>query len=87
MHGQVVFERRRGCYGIVFVLFLKLLKPVVSFGVDHGAVFNPADLVFLRLDPEKTPAVLQHLERLPVDHLAYAIGDGRDAVMQVGLAN
>ena len=73
MHGEVVAESGRGRYGIAFVLFGELHEAVVGLGVDHGVVFNPADLVLFRLDLEKAAPVLQHFERLAVDHLAHPI--------------
>ena len=51
----------------------ELAESGVGFGVDNSALFNPADLVFLGLDAEKTAAVLEHFKRLPVPHLGHPI--------------
>ena len=53
MHGKVVAQCCRGRHGIVFALRGKLHKPVVRLLVDHGSLFNPADLVLVGLDLEK----------------------------------
>ena len=87
MHGEVVAQSRRGRHWIVFVLLGEPHKPVVGLVVDHRALFNPADLVLFRLDLEKAPAMLQHFQRLPVDHLAHAVRNRRYAVVQIGLAD
>ncbi|MGA3333838.1 MAG: hypothetical protein ABSC62_06700 [Terracidiphilus sp.] len=59
----------------------------MGLGVDHRSVFNPADLVLTRLDSKKAPAMLQDFERLPVYHLAHAVGNRGDAIVQVRFAN
>ena len=58
----------------------------IGLGVDHGPLFNPADLVLFGLHLEKAAAVLQHFQRLAVGHLGHAIGDGGHPVMQIHLA-
>ena len=58
---------------------------LVVLGVDDGVLFDPADLVLLRLHLEKAAAVLKHFELLAVLHLGYAIGDRRHAVVQIHL--
>ena len=73
MHREVVAQSRRGLCRIVFMLLAELRKPVVGLFVNHGALFNPAGLVLVGLDPQKALAMLQHFERLPVRHLAHAI--------------
>jgi hypothetical protein len=60
-------------------------KCLVLLLIDHGMLLDPADLVFLGLDPEESAAVLQHLERLTVYHLAEAVGNGRDPVVDIHL--
>jgi hypothetical protein len=60
-------------------------KGLVLLLVDHSVLLDPADLVFLGSYPQKAAAVLKHLELLAVDHLAYAVGNGRDAVVDIHL--
>ncbi len=67
------------------MLACQLHKGVVGLGVNHRALGNPAHFVFRCLHPIEATSVLDHLERLAVRHLTYAIGDGCDAIAQVHL--
>ena len=51
----------------------ELNKSIVGLLVDHGVLFNPAHFVLIGLDSQKALAVLQHLERLPIDYFAHPI--------------
>ena len=51
----------------------KMAQSLVSLGVDDGALFNPADLVFLRLHLQKATSVFENFERLPVHHFPDAV--------------
>ena len=82
-----VIAENGGCYyGVLLVRVRKLGKRLIALGVDYGPLFNPADLVFLRLDLQKPPAVFQHFKLLPIHDLRHAIGDGSYAVVEVNLA-
>ena len=83
---DVVANNGGGHHNVLFMLVRKLDKQVVGFGVDDGAVFNPADLVFLGSDLEEAAAVFEYIERLAVCDLGYAIGDGGYPVVEVHLA-
>jgi len=87
MQIEVVAEDGGGNHRVRFVLLGQLLERVVGLGVDHRALFNPADFVLLGLDLEETAAVLEHLQRLAVDHGGHAIGDGGYPIMQIHLAD
>ena len=63
----------------------ELVEGLEGLLVNDGALFNPADLVLLGLDPEEAAAVFEDFERLAVDDLGDAVADGGDAVMQVHL--
>ena len=63
----------------------KLVKGLEGVAVNHGPLFNPADLVFFGLYLEEAAVVFEHFERLAVDHLGHAIGDGGYPVMEVHL--
>ena len=73
MHGKIVAEGGRGRHCIAFVRVGQPHKLVVGLRVDHGMFFNPADLLFFGLYFEKAAPMLQHFERLAVDHLAHPI--------------
>ena len=83
MHGKVVAQGCRGHHRGVLVFGGQLHKFVVRLLVDRGPLFNPADLVLVRLDLEKAPPVLQNLEGLAVHHLANAVRNRRHAVVEI----
>ena len=87
MQIDVVAEDGGGDHRVLFVLAAEPIEGVEGLAVDHGPLFNPADLVLFGLHLEEAAAVLEHLERLAVDHLGHAIGDGGYPVMQVHLAD
>ena len=82
---HVIAKHGGGHHGILLVLVGKLRKCVVELAVDHRVFFDPPDLVLLRLYLEEAAAVFQHLERLPVGHLADAIRNRRHPIMQIHL--
>jgi len=81
VHIEIVAQNGRCGHGIVLMRFGQLREPVVSLAVDHGPLFNPADLVLFGFYLEKASAVLQNLERLPVHHLGHALRDRGHAVV------
>ena len=85
MQIDVVAENGGGDHRILFVLVGKLIEGTESFAVDHGSLFNPADLVLLGLYLQKAAAMLEYIEGLAVDHFGHAIGDSGHTVMQVHL--
>jgi len=81
-----VVAQSAGCnHGIVLVLVRQLHKGVISLGVNHCAIGNPAHFVLGRLHPVETASALEHLERFAVRHFAYAIGNSGNAIAQVHL--
>jgi len=82
---NVVADHSAGHHDVLFVLVRELDKQVVGFGVDDGAVFNPADLVLLGPDLEEAAAVFQDIEGLAVGDLGHAIRDGGYSVLEVHL--
>ena len=61
-------------------------ESVIGFRVNDGALFDPANLVFVGLDPQEPASVFQHLKRLPVDDLSHTVGYGRNAVVKIHLS-
>ena len=51
MQVNIVAHHAGGHHRIVLVLHAHLLKGLVSLGVDHRPLFNPANLVLLRSSP------------------------------------
>jgi hypothetical protein len=82
---DVVADGGVGDDGVFLVLSGELGEGVVGVGGEDGVLFDPADLVFLGFDAEEAAAVLEDFKLLAVDHLADAVGDGGDAVVEVHL--
>ncbi len=62
-----------------------LREPVVGLAINHGPLFNPADLALVCLDLQEPPPMLQHLERLPIRHLGNTFRDRGYAIVQIHL--
>ncbi len=86
VHVEVVAESGGGGSGVVFVRGGELNEGLAGVGVDDGALLNPADLVLLGFDLEKTAVALEDLERLAVDDFSDALRDGGDAVVEIHVA-
>ena len=51
----------------------KLEERLVFLGVNHRALLKPANLILLSLHLQKSTAVFQNFEFLPVHHLPHAV--------------
>ena len=85
MHIEIVAERCSGGWRVSLMLLGELVELGMSLGIDDEALFDPADLLLIGLYLEEAASMLDDLERLPVDYLGHAIGDGGYAVVNVGL--
>ena len=72
VHVEVVVQGRRRCHRVVLMRRRQLRKGLVGLLVDHRTLFDPADLILLRLDLQESLAAFEHLQRLPVHHLGHA---------------
>ena len=86
MEVSIVAQGAGRDHKIFLVLIGEILERLVFVRIDDGALFKPADFVLLCLDLQEPASVLEDFKRLTVCDLAYAVGNGSDAVVQVHLA-
>ena len=73
VHGKVVAQCGRGRHRIVLMQLAEFRESVVGLFVDHGALFNPADLVLVGLYLQEALGMIKHLEWLTVPNLAHTV--------------